>query len=137
METNIDELRGFDIILALRSDDSRVKEASLVALAKYGATFKALEYARLLRDRTPATVDAALAGLEGLLDSSEAARLRPLLISDLEAHVWHFTDSPKVLEFLGGRFTAPEGLEPAIKKKAEDIRKMLKAAAAYNKSRGV
>ena len=137
VETNIEELRGFDIILALRSDDSRVKEASLAALAKYGTTFKILEYARLLRDKTPATVDVALAALEALMDSPEAARIRPILISDLEAHVWHFTDAPKVLEFLGGRLTAPEGLDPAIKKKAEDIRKQLKAAAAYNKSRGV
>jgi hypothetical protein len=60
-----------------------------------------------------------------------------MLISDVEAHAWHFTDSPKVLEFLNNRLTAPEGLDTAAKQKAEALRKTLKMIAAYNKSRGV
>ena len=133
----VEELKGFDLILALRSHDFATKEAAVAALPAYGATFRVLEYARLLRDREPAIADAALAGLEAFLDSSEGTRLRLLLISDLEAHVWHFTDSPKVLEFLNGRLTAPEGLDPAAKTKAEAIRKTLKQVVAYNKSRGM
>ncbi|HKS15738.1 MAG TPA: M64 family metallopeptidase [Planctomycetota bacterium] len=130
-------LRGFDIILALRSHERPVKEGAITELARYGTTFRVLEYARLLRDRDPEFVTAALAGLEGMLDSSDAARLRSMIIADVEAHVWHFTDSPKVLEFLNGRLTAPEGLDAAAKQKAEALRKMIKAVAAYNKSRGI
>lgn len=131
------QLRGFDLILALRSHQRNVKESAIQELLRYTPSFRVLEYARLLRDRDPEFAAAALAGLEAQLDSSEGARLRALLISDLEAHVWHFTDSPKVLEFLGGRLTAPEGLDAGMKTKAEGIRKMLKAVTAYNKSRGV
>ncbi len=132
-----DQLRGFDIILALRSHDRRVKDGAIKELPRYGTTFRALEYARLLRDRDPEVVSAALAGLQGMLDTSDAARLRALLIADIEPHVWHFTDTPTVLEFLNGRLSAPEGLDTAAKPKAENLRKMLKAVALYNKSRGL
>jgi hypothetical protein len=132
-----DQLRGFDIILGLRSHQRSVKEAAIGQLPRYGKTFRLLEYARLLRDRDPEFVAAALAGLEGMFDATDASRLRSMLISDVEAHVWHFTDSPKVLEFLNNRLTAPEGLDTAAKQKAEALRKTLKMIAAYNKSRGV
>jgi hypothetical protein len=133
----VEQLTGFDIILGLRSRDHPVKEASIAKLSTYGATFRALEYARLLRDRDPGFAASALAGLEALLDSSDASRLRALLIADIEAHLWHFTDAPKVLDFLGARLTDPEGLDSATKPKAEAMRKALKAIASYNKSRGL
>lgn len=130
-------LRGFDIILGLRSHQRTVKESAITELNRYSITFRVLEFARLLRDKDPEFVAAALAALEGLLDSAEAARVRPILISDLEAHLWHFTDRPTVLAFLNGRLTAPEGLDAPTRQKAEAMRKVLKGVAAYNKSRGV
>ena len=134
---DMDQLRGFDIILGLRSHHKSVKEAAIGQLPKYGATFRALEYARLLRDSDPEIVAAALAALEGMFDSAEGPKIRALLLSDIELHLWHFTDSPKVLEFLNGRLTAFEGLEAATKSKAESLKKVLKQIAAYNKSRGL
>jgi len=132
-----EELRGFDIILALRSHERSAKEGAIAALPRYGAAFRVMEYARLLRDRTPEFAAAALAALEGMLDSAEGPRMRALLLSDIEPHLWHFTDSPKVLEFLENRVTAPEGLDATARQKAEAIKKVLKQIAAYNKSRGV
>jgi hypothetical protein len=134
----VSQLRGFDIILGLRSEDRAIKEAAVKELPRYGATFRLLEYARLLRDRDDGIVESALAGLEATLAGPDEPKLRSVFIADIEAHLWHFTDRPKVLEFLSGRATSADGLsDPAVKQKSDNVRKILKGIAGYNKARGV
>ena len=97
-----------------------------------GRTFRFLEAARLLRDRSASVRSAALEVARGVSETEDESFLG-LMVKDLAPHVWSFTDDAATLKWLSGLAEKGKGEKADL----ELLRVSLKGIEKYNRERGV
>jgi len=122
-----------DLLVSLRSPSPQIRAAALGELGSgaYARTFRFMEAARLLRDKSRGVRGAALSSLQALVDSSDAT-FAAMMIRDLAPHAWHFTDHKEILSFLDALAAKGAPGDPD----AKALRGALRAIEKYNKDRG-
>jgi hypothetical protein len=121
-----------DVVVQLRSPSAETRAFAVGKAGPLGRTFRFLEAARLLRDRSASVRSAALEVARGVSETEDESFLG-LMVKDLAPHVWSFTDDAATLKWLSGLAEKGKGEKADL----ELLRVSLKGIEKYNRERGV
>ena len=120
-----------DVVVQLRSPSAETRAFAVGKPSPLGRTFRFLEAARLLRDRSAAVRSAALEAARGLGESDDETFLA-MMVKDLAPHAWAFTDDAATLKWLASLVSREKGDKADL----DLLRASLKGIEKYNRERG-
>ena len=119
-------------MVQLRSPSAETRSFAVGKPSTLGRSFRFLEAARLLRDRSAIVRSAALEVVRGMAETDDEPVLS-MMVKDLSPHAWAFTDDRATLQWLASLVEKGKGEKGDL----ELLRGSLKGIEKYNRERGL